>query len=362
MKRKNVFICLLTGILLWSVSVMEVVACTGISFVAKDSSKIVARTIEWGGSSLNSQYVVVPRGYSQQSYTPEGINGMVFKSRYGYVGFSVEQKEFVAEGLNEVGLSAGLFYFPGYGEYEKYDTAHKEHSIADLQFVSWVLSSFATVDEVIQAVKDVHVIAIDPRASTVHWRIADTSGRQVVLEIIEGIPHFYENKLGVLTNSPGFEWQMTNLNNYVNLFPGGASQKNLGRVTLAPFGAGSGFLGIPGDVTPPSRFVRAAFYQATAPQAVSGKEAVLQCFQILNNFDIPIGIEHAAGEALVDLPSATQWTSATDITARKIYYRTAWNSAIRCLDLTKIDFTKLEYRAVPMEQVKEQPIVEIMIH
>ena len=78
--------------------------------------------------------------------------------------------------------------------------------------------------------------------------------------------------------------------------------------------------------------------------------------------DIPIGIEHAAGEALVDLPSATQWTSATDITARKIYYRTAWNSAIRCLDLTKIDFTKLEYRAVPMEQVKEQPIVEIMIH
>ena len=341
---------------------MEVVSCTGISIVAKDSSRVESRTIEWGGSPLNSQYVVVPRGYSQQSYTPEGINGMVFKARYGYLGFSVEQKEFVAEGLNEAGLSAGLFYFPGYGEYEKYDAAHKECSIADLQFVSWVLSSFATVDEVIQAVKDVYVIAIDSRASTVHWRIADTSGRQVVLEIIEGIPHFYENKLGVLTNSPGFEWQMTNLNNYVNLFPGGASQKNLGRVTLAPFGAGSGFLGIPGDVTPPSRFVRAAFYQATAPQAVSGKEAVLQCFQILNNFDIPIGIEHAAGEALVDLPSATQWTSATDITARKIYYRTAWNSAIRCLDLTKIDFAKVEYRAVPMEQVKEQPIVEIMIH
>ncbi len=66
-----------------------------------------------GGSELNSQYVIVPRGYSQQSLTPGGsLSGMEFTSRYGYVGLAVEQKEFVAEGLNEAGLSAGLFYFP----------------------------------------------------------------------------------------------------------------------------------------------------------------------------------------------------------------------------------------------------------
>ena len=97
----------------------------------------------------------------------------------------------------------------------------------------------------------------------------------------------------MLTNSPGFEWQMTNLNNYVNLYAGGAEAKPFGKVKLAAFGAGSGFLGIPGDVTPPSRFVRAAFYQTSSPMQATARKTVLQAFQILNNFDIPVGIEFA---------------------------------------------------------------------
>ena len=100
----------------------EANACTGITLTAKDSARIVARTIEWGGSELNSQYVVVPRGYVQHSYVPGyTLDGMKMVARYGYVGLSVEQKEFVVEGLNEAGLSAGLFYFPGYGQYEAYN-------------------------------------------------------------------------------------------------------------------------------------------------------------------------------------------------------------------------------------------------
>ena len=92
-----------------------------------------------------------------------------------------------------------------------------------MQLVSWVLGNCKTVDEVMESLKQVHVVAIDPRASTVHWRFADVSGRQVVLEIVDGELHFFENNLGVLTNSPGFEWQLTNLNNYVNLYPGSAN-------------------------------------------------------------------------------------------------------------------------------------------
>ena len=117
-----------------------------------------------------------------------------------------------------------------------------------------------------------------------------------MLEFVDGVPCFYENEIGVLTNSPGFLWQMTNLNNYESLSGGGRGTQ-LGGVTIFPFGAGSGFQGIPGDVTPPSRFVRAAFYKATAPQCATAYDAVLQSFHILNNFDIPIGIEHAAGHA-----------------------------------------------------------------
>ena len=190
-------------------------ACTGITLKSQDGSTVVARTIEWGGSDLNSRYAIVPRGYTQQSYIPGGVKGgMKFTAKYGYVGLSVEQEEFVAEGLNEHGLSAGLFYFPGYGQYEDYDESLKAQSVADLQLVSWILGGFKTVDEVVEGLKDVHVIAIDPRASTAHWRVADPSGRQIVVEIVGKKVCVYENKLGVLTNSPGFEWQMTNLNNY----------------------------------------------------------------------------------------------------------------------------------------------------
>lgn len=252
---------------LMATSTQQAEACTGITLKTADGTSIPARTIEWGGSDLNSKYVIVPRGYTQQSYIPGGQkNGLQFTAKYGYVGLAVEQEEFVAEGLNEKGLSAGLFYFPRYGQYEAYSEANRQSSIADLQLVSWILGNFSTVDEVIEGMKDVHVVAIDPRASTVHWRITEPSGRQIVIEITEGKVNVFENKLGVLTNSPGFEWQMTNLNNYVNLYPGTAQAKTLDGTALTSFGAGSGFLGIPGDVTPPSRFVRAAFYQATAPK------------------------------------------------------------------------------------------------
>lgn len=337
-------------------------ACTGITLRSKNNCHILARTIEWGGSELNSQYVVVPRGYEQQSYTPEGkTDGMKFKAAYGYVGLAVEQKEFVAEGLNEEGLSAGLFYFPRYGQYETYSETDAASSISDLQLVSWILGSCKNLDEVKQAVEKVHIIGIDPRASTVHWRFSDLSGKQIVLEIVNGKACFYDNPLGVLTNSPGFEWQMTNLNNYVNLFPGTAPAQKLDDTELTSFGAGSGFLGIPGDVTPPSRFVRAAFYQATAPQQETALETVLQGFQILNNFDIPVGIEFPAGKVPVNIPSATQWTSATDPINRVIYFRTMYNSAIRCIDLKQIDFKKTKYKAVVLDEVKQQPVTNLKV-
>ena len=337
-------------------------ACTGITLVAGDGSPVMARTIEWGGSDLNSRYVIVPRGYRTSSFLPGGKRGMEFTARYGYVGLSVEQSDFVAEGLNEQGLSAGLFYFPAYGDYGTYDESMAGKSISDLQLVALVLGECATVDEVKAKVAELKVVSIDPRAQTVHWRFADASGMQVVLEIVDGgTPHFYENRLGVLTNSPDFNWHMTNLNNYVNLFPGSAPQMKLGDVDVKAFGAGSGFLGIPGDVTPPSRFVRAAFYQATAPQKKTGEETAVQCFHILNNFDIPIGIEFAKGEVPADIPSGTQWTSASDVKNKVIYFRTMYDSTIRRIDLKGINFAKVKYSSTPMDKKKEQPVKNIVV-
>lgn len=337
-------------------------ACTGISFRSEDGSCILARTIEWGESMLPSEYVILPRGEKQTAYTPDGKNGLTFEVQYGVVGLAIIQKEFIAEGLNEAGLSAGLFYFPRYGSYETYDAAQREKTINDLQFVTWILSRFASIEEVKAAVEKIRIIGLDEpgTTSTVHWRIGDAAGKQVVLEIVDGKPHFYENEIGVLTNSPGFPWQLTNLNNYVNLYPGGAPPQQLSGLTLKAFGAGSGFLGIPGDVTPPSRFVRAAFYKATAPRLQTAEATVLQAFHILNNFDIPIGIEHPLGKAL-DIPSATQWTSVVDLTNRKVYYKTAYNNTIRCIAMEDIDFSKVKYQSHPLDSHPVQPIEKIRI-
>lgn len=354
MKRK-----FLLGTTALCCSAIQAIACTGISLTAKDGSYVQARTIEAAAGALKSEYVIIPRGQTITSFTPSGVNGLKFTANYGVVGMSVVMKEFICEGVNEAGLSAGLFFFPHYGEYQSYESALNDVSLGDLQVPTWILTQFATIDELKEGISKVRIVGLDA-ASVVHYRIGEPSGRQVVLEIVDGQPHFYENTVGVLTNSPGFQWHLTNLNNYVNLFPGSAPSQKMGDITLSPIGGNSGFLGLPGDATPPSRFVRIAFYRATAPQLESALPTVLQCFHILNNFDIPIGIEHPLGQA-PDIPSATQWTSAIDLTHRKVYYKTAYNNSIRCIDLNTIDFGTVKYQSHLMDLGKLHPIEYLSI-
>ena len=337
-------------------------ACTGITLKSKDGMTVAARTIEWAESVMNNLYVVVPRNQELQSLTPSGMDGVRFKSKYGFVGLAVEQKEFMVEGVNEKGLSAGLFYFPNYGKYQPFDPMEKDKSLADFQVVSYVLAKCSSINDVKRELEKVRVINIDPRSSTVHWRFTEPSGRQVVLEIVNEVMHFYENPLGVLTNSPGIEWHWTNLNNYINLQPGNAPEHSFGPLAMKSFGHGSGMLGLPGDFTPPSRFVRAAFFQLTAPQQPNAEGCVFQAFHLLNNFDIPTGTELPMGKASVDLPSATQFTVATDTGNRMIYYRTMYNSTIRCIDLKAIDFSQVKYQSYPLDESKKQPVEMVVVH
>lgn len=337
-------------------------ACTGITLKSKDGMTVAARTIEWAESVMNNLYVVVPRNQELQSLTPSGMDGVRFKSKYGFVGLAVEQKEFMVEGVNEKGLSAGLFYFPNYGKYQPFDPMEKDKSLADFQVVSYVLAKCSSINDVKRELEKVRIINIDPRSSTVHWRFTEPSGRQVVLEIVDEVMHFYENPLGVLTNSPGIEWHWTNLNNYINLQPGNAPEHSFGPLAMKSFGHGSGMLGLPGDFTPPSRFVRAAFFQLTAPQQPNAEGCVFQAFHLLNNFDIPAGTELPMGQASVDLPSATQFTVATDTGNRMIYYRTMYNSTIRCIDLKAIDFSQVKYQSYPLDESKKQPVEMVVVH
>lgn len=117
-------------------------ACTGLSLRAKDGAYIQARTIEWEESHLPSEYVIIPRGRQIKTYTPAGLNGATFQTKFGVAGLAIIQKEFIAEGLNEAGLSAGLFYFPRNGTYSAYDLTENNRTVNNLQLVSCACTIF----------------------------------------------------------------------------------------------------------------------------------------------------------------------------------------------------------------------------
>ena len=337
--------------------------CTGISLRTQNGDLVQGRTIEFGESNINGKIVISPRGREFKALTTDGkINGLKWKAKYGFVGASVVVDQFIGEGINEKGLNAGLFYFPHYGSLAEYEKSKANISIADMELVTWILSNFETVDEVKEEIKKIKVVNIgyDDKGKplpTAHWRIGDVKGNNIVLEIVNnGEIKIYDNKVGVLTNSPDYEWHIKNLNNYINLYSGNANSFNVNGEELFSFGAGTGALGLPGDITPPSRFIRAFFYVNTIGEVENTKLAVNKAFHILNNFDIPIEIEFPK-EYKENIPkdviSATQWTAVSDLSNREFYYKTMDNSQIRKIDLKKIDFSSVKYQAFPMDNEKD---------
>jgi len=326
-------------------------ACTGISLSTTNSDYIQARTIEWGHNDLNSKLIVSPRDYTYTSTMPDQKQGESWQSKYGFVGISVSDDKFIAEGVNEKGLSAGLFYFRNYGSLATYDPSDRANNITDMDFVRWMLSQFETVDQVEAALNKIKIVTVyfDEQGNpspTAHWRVSDKNGNSIVIEIMNhGEINIHKNIAKVLTNSPDYDWHVTNLNNYINLQPGSIAGQKINDVEAQSFGVGSAFVGLPGDISPPSRFVRAAFYVNSAPTLKTSEQAVAQAFHILNNFDIPIGSEFNDKAHISDLPSATQWTSVIDQNNGLFFYKTMRDSTIRRVDLNSLNFdAKIEHK------------------
>lgn len=325
----------------------NVLACTGISISTLNKDLIQARTIEWSDFNLNSKLVVSPSGYAYTATMPDKTKGLSWTAKYGFVGISVSENTIIGEGLNEKGLNAGVFFFGGYGQLAPFDKEKTKISITDMDFVRWALSNFATVDELLQQINSIrlvpYMIENGVPTPTGHWRVADKTGKNVVIEFTKnGTINVYDN-IGVLTNNPEYPWHVANLNNYIHMQPGGVAPKELGPVTLKAFGMGAAAFGLPGDITPPSRFVRAAFYLFSAPKLNTSQEAVQQAFHILNNFDIPIGSEFADKTKITNMPSATQWTAASDLSNAHYYFKSMYDSRIKRVDVkSMVKQTKAE--------------------
>ncbi len=317
-------------------------ACTGIRLIAKDGSVVHARTLEFG-LDLKSNVLVIPRGYARTGETPDGARGLAYTSKYASVGANGVDLPYLFDGLNEKGLAVGTFYFPTTAGYMPYSAADAGRTLAPWQVGSYLLENFANVDEVKANIDKIVVPDVVFKAwgfsPPVHYVVHDETGQSIVIEYVGGKLNVMDNPLGVMTNSPAFDWHMTNLRNFVNLTVVNASPVKLGTITLVPTGMGSGMHGVPGDFTPPSRFVRAAIYSASVLPSDTGQDAVLQAFHVLNQFDIPKGAarDHEKDEHGNVIADYTLWTSANDLKARRFYIRTYDNSQIRSVDLMSQD-------------------------
>jgi choloylglycine hydrolase len=333
-------------------------ACTGITIKPNDGSVVFARTLEFA-VDIESNIICVPRGKKYVGTAPGDKPGLRWTSKYGAIGANFFNKPMIADGLNEKALHVGIFYFPGFAKYQEVKAEDIGKAMAPWELGSYLLGTCADVNEAVAAAKNVLVGEVVLKefgfAPPVHYIVTDVSGKSVVFEHVGGKLTIHDNPFGVMANSPTFDWHMTNLSNYVTLSPSNKEKTDLAGKEIKGLGQGSGMLGLPGDFTPPSRFVRAVAFSKTAEKVAAAKDGVLQAFHILNQFDIPKGaargIEH--GKEVADY---TLWTSAADLKNLRYYFRTFENSRIRMVDMKSVDLDATEVRTIPMkgeEQIED---------
>jgi len=350
MKNLKVVLWVLFSFVASLICMPSVNACTGFRMKAKDGTVVSARTLEFA-QELNSNIIVLPRGMAFDGMKPSNMPGLKWTSKYAAVGTNALGQPMLMDGINEKGIAVGIFYFPGYAEYSKQTPKNENRSVAPHAFPMWVLTNFATLDEIKAALSDIVIVPTPLTASLTkepyHYLINDSMGNAIVVEPTAGTLKVFDNPLGVITNAPRFDWHMTNLRNYLNLDPLNSKPLKIGDLSLQQLGNGSGLLGLPGDFTPPSRFIRAAFFSQFSSPVQDAGALVLESFHVLNNFDIPRGTVVSISDGKISIEE-TQWMSVKDLTNKRFYIRTYDNTQIRMVDLNKFDLDAKEIKTIKL--------------
>ena len=347
----------------------NVYPCTGITLKTNNGEFVVARTVEWAlNDAQHNKILVVPRNKKFIGQTPKGYNGKKWIGNYGFITLTAYGQPYGPDGLNEEGLYVGVYYLPDFAEYAVYDSTKAEHSMSVGDLMQWILSSFKTVDDVIANLNNIIVVNVDNKefggaALPFHFKIVDPSGKSKIIEIVnKGEVKVYDPYMGVITNSPTYDWHLINQRNYLNLSTSPNATMTFGNYNLKPIGGGSGLIGLAGDFTPPSRFVRAAAFTASCRPLETSTDAVFESFRILDNFNIPLGAQVPKDHLPSDIVSATQVTSASDLKNIVYYYHTMWNRQIRKIDLNAIDFNTIEEQIIDDDLLKTNTVKDVTPH
>jgi len=333
----------------------DLYACTGIRTMSSNGDCFRGRTMEFA-VYFPPEVAYIPAGYSYTGTTPDGETGKQWVSSYSVTGATGFGLPHIIDGINEEGLTAAVFWFAHYVGYQDWEGS-VENTVAPWEFPTWILGSFASVEEVEAALEQITVAPVSfgefGFPPPLHYLVMDETGDCIVIEYIEGEPVVYDNPFGVITNSPSFDWHMTNLKNYVNLSAVNHDPIELSGTTISQMGQGSGLLGMPGDFTPPSRFIRAVIYSCATPDSNTPDQGVLQSFRLLHQFDIPLGASmqsqpDSSGNPVYDY---TLWSSVSDLTRRRYYFRTFQDSQIRMIDLSALEGE--DFALYPMDGTSE---------
>lgn len=294
--------------------------CTGIRLHCANGV-VAGRTCEFG-QILEYDALFLPVGTAYSAVMPQG-SGKSWTSTHAVTGMATFGALAIMDGINDAGLMAGAFYFPGQAQYADTATADMSRAINATEVTHYILTTCGSIDEALAALADITVVDAPvagwgPVAPPLHFQMIDAQGRHVAVEPTHaGSLQITENPTGAFTNSPDLPFHLLNLTQYMNISPETLPSSTVFGTTVSATGIGSGALGLPGDYSPPSRFVRAAFFAANHPTPATSLDGMQELFHLLNAFDIPLGAAKVG-----DVSDFTQVTVARD--AHELTY--AWRS------------------------------------
>ncbi|MGN0173633.1 MAG: choloylglycine hydrolase [Acutalibacteraceae bacterium] len=322
--------------------------CTAATYKTKDF--YFGRTLDYE-FSYGDEVTITPRNYAIDFRHMGEI-----KSHYAMIGMACNAADYPLyyDAVNEKGLGMAGLNFVGNAFYKSLEQG--KENIAQFEFIPWILSQCATVKEAIALIEKMNLVdtpfSEELPLAQLHWIIADCNDAVTVESVKDGI-HIYENPVGVLTNNPPFEEQMFQLNNYMNLSP--KSPKNLfsDKLSLQAYSRGMGALGLPGDLSSQSRFVRVAFTKMNSVSGSTESESVSQFFHILGSVDQQRGCcEVSDGKYEI-----TIYTSCCNADKGIYYYTSYDNHQITAVDMNKEDLdgnSLIRYELIKGEQINNQ--------
>jgi len=282
--------------------------------------------------SFNQSIIFIPRNFKCVNKS----NKKELTTKYAVLGMGTIFDDYptFADGMNEKGLGCAGLNFPVYVSYSKEDIEGKTN-IPVYNFLLWVLANFSSVEEVKEALKNANIVDIPISENipntTLHWMISDITGKSIVVEQTKEKLNVFDNNIGVLTNSPTFDWHVANLNQYVGLRYNQVPEFKLGDQSLTALGQGTGLVGLPGDFTPASRFIRVAFLRDAMIKNDKDSIDLIEFFHILNN----VAMVRGSTRTVEEKSDLTQYTSCMCLEKGIYYYNTYENNQINAIDMNK---------------------------